>query len=68
MELYIKVSGKVNKSTVMEFKPGPMVPDMRVTGSKIKPMVEESFGMLTEMSSKVNGSMIKQMVMEFMFT
>ena len=68
MELYIKVSGKVNKSTVMEFKLGLMVPDMRVTGNKIKPMVEENFGMLTEMSSKVNGSMIKQMVMEFMFT
>jgi hypothetical protein len=45
MELYIKVSGKEIKSTVMEFKLGQMVLVMKAIGNKIKLMAEVNSGM-----------------------
>ena len=50
----------------LEYKFGPTVLSMRVSGDLIKPMVKVSFGMRTGMYMKVSGTMIKQMVMEFM--
>lgn len=50
----------------MEFKCGLMVLGMKVIGNSIKLVAKESSGMLTGMSLKVNGKMIRQTVMVFM--
>ena len=41
------------------YKPGKMVLDMKEIGEIIKHMEKENFGMLTVMSLKENGKMIK---------
>ena len=49
----------------MVSKSGKMEPSTRVTGSSIRLVAKENSGMLTAMSLKENGSMIKPMDMEF---
>ena len=50
----------------LEFKHGRMVQDMKEIGKTIKLVEMVSLLMLTEMSIKGSGKMIKQMVMEFL--
>jgi len=51
----------------MEFKYGQMVLDTRESGPKTKPMERVNSGTQMEISMKVIGKMIRQMVMEFTF-
>ena len=48
----------------MEHKYGQMVPSMKASGSRTKPMDKASLCMLTEISTKDSGSMIRQKVKE----
>jgi len=60
MEQFTRVNGKELKDMVM-------VSNMKDSGRTIKPVVKESFGMLTEMFLKANGKMTRLTVMEYMF-
>jgi len=50
------------------YKSGQIMQNTRVNGEKIKQTVEESFGMLTEISMKANGKTTKPMVTVFTST
>ena len=50
------------------FKSGQIMPSTRESGERTKPMEEVNFGMLTEISMKVNGKTTKLMAMEYTFT
>lgn len=53
---------------VQALKSGQMEQSTKETGTIIKQMAEESFGMQTEMYMRENGLMIRQMGMEFTCT
>ena len=61
MELFILVNLRADSAMDMEYKPGQMVPNMKVSGRITKPMDAESFTMLMETSLMASGNTIKQM-------
>jgi hypothetical protein len=65
MVLFLKENGLEIISMVTEFNDGLMVPDMKVCGNIVKPTEKVNFGIMMETYSKVNGSMIKLMALEF---
>ncbi len=62
MELSTPESGRDSNDGTLAFKSGLTSPNMRGTGSRIRPMDMESSTMLMEMCMKVNGRMIRLMV------
>lgn len=46
---------------------GQIMPSMKASGEKTKPMEEENSGMLMETSMRENGKMIKLMALESIF-
>ena len=67
MELFTEDISKMVLDMDQALRYGPMVQSTKDSGASIKLMVEVNSGMLTEISTKVSGKMIRLMGMEFMF-
>lgn len=63
----MKVNGLVKIDMASDYRNGQMEQNTKVIGKTIKPKEEESFSIFLEIYMKVNGKMIKQMVMEFIY-
>ena len=63
--LFTEVNGKAINDTVMEFRYGRTVPDMKVSGRGTRLMVKGNSGMLMVMFLTGNGKTIKLMGMVF---
>lgn len=67
MEQFIKVNGKAQRDTVMEYKFGLMVENMKVIGAMTKHMAKENFIMQMVMFMMVCGKRIRQMALVFTY-
>ena len=68
MEFSTKVNGVMVSETVEVYKYGPVVQYMKVPGAKTKQTEKVKLSMLMVTSMKVNGKMIRLMVMVSTFT